>query len=93
MTKMNKEEFINYRLDILENRIASIEKRIDSLMPINNNNNNINMELLQMVMSMVKEPKIETKVTCVKEIERRGSESPDDSKMDAFNLRRRSTII
>jgi hypothetical protein len=49
------------------------------------------MELLQMVMSMVKEPKIETKVKCVKEIEKQ--DTPEESNIDAFNLRRRSTII
>lgn len=93
MTRMNKDDFLKYRLDMLETRLSNIEKRIDSMLP--NNGNNINMELLKMVMSMVKEPKVENKVTCVKEIVPEVSVSADKevSVSDSFNLRRRSTII
>jgi hypothetical protein len=54
MSKINKDEFLKYRIDILESKIINLEKRLDSVVPSNNNNN---IELLQMVVSMAKEPK------------------------------------
>lgn len=97
MSKTSKEDFLKYRIDMLENKILNLEKRLDSIIP---NNNNINMELLQMVMSMVKQPAIENKVTCIKEIpEKDGNkeiknENVDDSNnMEAFNFRRRTTAL
>ena len=53
MSKINQDEFLKYRIDILESKIINLEKRLDSVVPSNNNN----IELLQMVVSMAKEPK------------------------------------
>lgn len=92
MSKTSKEDFFKYRIDILENKILNLEKRLDSIVP-HSNNNNINMELLQMVMSMVKQPVVENKVTCVKEIPHNDEEKKEPKDLNAFNLRRRSTVI
>lgn len=48
-------EIINYRLNILENRIASLDQRIDSLISDNSGSSNkINMEILNLLMSYIK---------------------------------------
>lgn len=52
-------KIVSYRLDIIENRITTIEKRLDALVTTNNgggSNEKINMELLNMLMSFIKTP-------------------------------------
>lgn len=48
-------EIINYRLDIIENRISSLEDRIDRILSDNRgSSNNINMEIFNLLMSYIK---------------------------------------
>lgn len=51
-------EIVSYRLDIIEKRIATIEKRLDAIVTNNGGGSNekINMELLNMLMSFIKTP-------------------------------------
>ena len=93
MSKINKEEFLKYRIDILENKIVNLEKRLDSVVP--SNNNNINMELLQMVLSMAKEPKNkEDDVPCDhKEAVEVKESNENDETSKTFSFRRRTTFM
>lgn len=95
MSKINKDEFLKYRIDILENKILNLEKRLDSVVP---SNNNINMELLQMVLSMAKEPKNKDDDVLCDHKEVKESKDADDSKKDCetsklFSFRRRTTLM
>lgn len=48
-------EIINYRLDNIENRISSLENKIVKVMSDNHGSaNNINMEILNLLMSYIK---------------------------------------
>lgn len=52
-------EIVSYRLDMIEKRITTIENRLNSIVTNNNSggsNEKINMELLNMLMSFIKNP-------------------------------------